>query len=127
HLRDGLLEVVEVALERAPIVALPRGAAVVVEEVRRAARTVGRQAPGEGQVVARLVVGPRLFECASAFAVDRRRGRVGPSRRGVRAREKALRLDEQAPARTETPQGVVQARARRDELRVERAREIGAA
>src|ERR1019366_3238226 len=126
NLGDALLKAVKLARKRAPLVGLRGGrAAVFVEESRRALGAVRRQLPREGQVVARLVVRAGLLEREPSLAIDDgRRGREPCSRR-VRAREKALRLDEESPAGPQAAKRVVQARARREKLRVERAREVG--
>ena len=118
-------KVVEIAHERAALVACPV-AGVVVEEGRRAVARVRRHAPRERQVVARLVVRAGLLEGPPAFAIDSHRGRVGPSRASGSAR-----LESAAPRRRGAQPEPRRRRAlfRRaladDELRVERAREVG--
>ena len=127
-LGHALLEESELALERALFV-LARAlvAHVFVEEGGRALGPVGRKLPGEGEVVARLVVRSGLLERSPTLEIDDRGRRMRPRRARVGARRKTLRLDEEAPAGSQAPKRVIEPRARGSQLRIERACEIGPA
>ena len=116
---DRLLKGRELPREHRALVGGAGSRVAHVKERRGARAALRGEFPGEGEVVARLVVASGLFEGSLALLVDDGGCGMRPCRARVGARFEALRFDEEAPARAQAAKGVIDAGARRDELGAE--------
>lgn len=77
---------------------------------------LGRRQIEKGKEVARYEMNLLLFELGLALGVDQARGGIGKLAFGIGRGGVPLRLDEEAPTRTEATDGIVDARGRRDQF-----------
>ena len=104
--QDPVRAIDEAGQGAAPIGSAPRAA--LVEPGLGPRGVLGRRQPDEGQEIPALEMRAFFFELRSAFGVHQAGDRIGKLRRGIAVRRLALRLDENRPAGTEAPQGIVE-------------------
>ena len=89
--------------------------------------TIGRRQPGQGQMIAALIMSAFRLEAAAPLAVDQPGGDIREAAVGVAKRRAPLGFEEQRPSAAEPPEHVVGARRRGDQLGLGGALEVGSA